>query len=397
MRPICALTRMSIMPKITKSLIDKTAASEKDVFLWDDEVKGFGVRVQPTGSKTYLVRYRTNDGVQRKQKLGRTSDFDPGKARDLARKVFTQVAEGKDPLKDRRKDTSLPTVAALEERYTREHAKPFKKASSQRTDKINWRVSILPALGTKLVKDVTRGDVLALYGSLSDKPATANQVVALLSHAMNMAEVWEWRAFNTNPCSKIKRYKLKKHNVVLTYDQMRRLHVAMTTMVEERRLDQRFADFIRLLQLTGCRKNEILMAETSWIDLENRVLRLPDSKVGPRDIPLSDAAMGLLGAPAGQFLIGGDEKPASDIYRIWSKIKAEANLPAEVRLHDLRHSAGSLAHMAGMSQSQIAELLGHSILSTTAKYIHNHDGDAAKAANVLGAVITASWSEMAPA
>lgn len=386
------------MPKITKSLIDKTGPQDKDVLLWDDEVKGFGVRIQPSGSKTYLVRYRLQDGTQRKQKLGRTSDFPPDKARELARKVFTQVAEGKDPLKDRKKDVDAPTLADLEERYHREHAIPFKKESSQRTDKINWRLYIQPALGKKRVKDVNRADILSLFGSMSTKPAAGNQVLALLSHAMNMAEVWEWRPTNSNPCAKIKRYKLKKHDVVLTFQQMRRLNLTMARMVEDRELEQQFADFIRLLQLTGCRKNEILQSETAWVDQNQRVLKLPDSKVGPRDIPLSDAAMTIVARARGDLLVTGrGGRPMVNVYGKWQKIKERANLPPKLRLHDLRHSAGSLAHMAGMSQAQIAQLLGHNNLSTTAKYIHNHDGAAAQAANVLGAVITASWEEVAAA
>jgi integrase len=386
------------MPKITKSLIDKTEPGAKDVFLWDDEVKGFGVRIQPTGSKAYIVRYRNEDGVQRKQKLGRTTDFDPGKARELARKVFTKVAEGKDPLEERRADKVSPTVADMRERYKKEHAMPFKKQASQNIDEQNWRLHIIPELGERRVSEITKADVVKLFGSLSEKPATGNQCVALLSKAMNLAEDWGWRKSNTNPCHRIKRYKLKKRDLILTYEQMRRLHTTMITMVDERRLEPAFASFIRLLQLTGCRKNEILQSEAAWIDREKRVLRLPDSKVGPRDIPLSDAALAIVDDLEGKFLIQGREgKHTQNVYRVWARVKKEAGLPAALRLHDLRHSAGSLAHMAGMTQSQIAELLGHSVLATTEKYIHNHDGDAAKAANVLGAVITASWTELAPA
>lgn len=384
--------------KITKSLIDKTSPEAKDVFLWDTEVRGFGVRIQPTGSKAYLVRYRTADGTQRKQKLGRTSDFPPEKARELARKVFTQVASGQDPLSDRRKDDQQPTMADLRVRYEREHAKPFKKASSQKLDDQNWRLYIIPALGTRRVDSITKADILTLHGSLSDKPAAANQSLALMSKAMNLAEDWEWRASNTNPCHRVKRYKLKKHDLILTYEQMGRLHKTMIKMVEERRLKPQFSAAIRLLQLTGCRKNEIMEAERAWIDRDKGLLRLPDSKVGPRDIPLSEHALEIMDELEGTYLIGGERgKSPKNVYRTWNRVKKEAELPMALRLHDLRHSAGSLAHMAGMTQSQIAELLGHSILATTEKYIHNHDGDAAKAANVLGAVITASWTETAAA
>jgi len=382
------------MPKLTKTIIDKQAAGEADIFLWDDEVRGFGVRVQPTGTKSYLVRYRTQDGVQRKQKLGRCNDFAPDKGRELARKVLMQVAEGKDPLQARREDKASPTMADLEDRYTREHAKPFKKESSQRVDGNNWRLYILPALGSRKVKSIDKSDILALFGSLSDKPAAANQTLALLSKAMNLAEDWKWRPTNTNPCRRIKRFKLKKHDLILSYEQIGQLNRTMDKMVEERRLEATFADFIRLLQLTGCRKNEILMAESKWVDRSKNVLKLPDSKVGPRNIHLSEAAMDIIEQLEGKFLVQGSTgNPTLNVYRVWGRIKVEAGLPPELRLHDLRHTAGSLAHMAGMTQAQIAELLGHNVLATTEKYIHNHNGDAAVAANMLGAVIKATWEK----
>jgi integrase len=375
-------------------MIDCALPEASDSFLWDSEVKGFGVRIQPSGTKSYMVRYRTKEGTQRKQNLGRTNVLTPAEARELARKVLAKVAAGEDPMAERRKEESQPTIADLEERYTREHAKPFKKPASQHIDAQNWRLYILPEWRTRLVAEIKKSDILTLFGSMADKPAAANQTLALLSKAMNLAEDWGWRASNTNPCHRIKRYKLKKHTAVLTYEQMARLHQTMTKMVAERRLTPEFAAAIRLLQLTGCRKNEILEAETAWVDRSKRVLRLPDSKVGPRDIPLSEHALEIIEDLDGQYLIGGNRgKATSNVYRVWARVKKEAELPADLRIHDLRHSAGSLAHMAGMTQSQIAELLGHSILATTEKYIHNHDGDAAKAANVLGAVVTAAWKE----
>lgn len=380
--------------KITKSLIDATAPGTSDTFLWDTEVRGFGVRIQPSGSKTFMVRYRTQDGTQRKQKLGRTSDITPDKARDLARKVFTAVAEGKDPLAERRAELNTPLITDLAERFMKEHSRPFKKPNSQRNDEKNWTLYVVPALGERRVKDITKADILALHGSLSDKRASANQVLALLSKAMNLAEDWGWRPALSNPCHRVRRYALKKHDTVLTAAQIGRLHVTMNKMVEERRLTHEFASFIRLLQLTGCRKNEILAAESAWVDLEAGMLKLPDSKVGPRNIPLSETAKAIITTLSGKNLITGDRTmPQANVYRVWKRIKAEAELPAELRLHDLRHTAGSLSHKAGMTQKQIADLLGHSILATTDKYIHGQMGDAALTANALGSVIEAQWAK----
>ncbi|WP_191060719.1 Arm DNA-binding domain-containing protein, partial [Geminicoccus harenae] len=90
------------MPKLTKTLVDGLKPGEKDQWIWDTEAPGFGVRVQPSGRKTYVARYRTIDGkVQRKMTVARCTDMPPDRARDLARKVFAAVAAGEDPAAQR--------------------------------------------------------------------------------------------------------------------------------------------------------------------------------------------------------------------------------------------------------------------------------------------------------
>lgn len=99
--------------KLTKTVVDSLTPEAKDVFAWDAELQGFGVRVQPSGRKTYLVRYRTKDAnrTQRKLNIARCSDMPPEKARELARKIFAQVAEGQDPVAERKPvKTTQPTV-----------------------------------------------------------------------------------------------------------------------------------------------------------------------------------------------------------------------------------------------------------------------------------------------
>lgn len=96
------------MPKITKQLVENTKAPETgDAYLWDTELPGFGVRIQASGRKTYLVRYRTRDAKrqQRKMVLCRCADAVPDKARSMARDVFQSVAAGNDPAAERKPET----------------------------------------------------------------------------------------------------------------------------------------------------------------------------------------------------------------------------------------------------------------------------------------------------
>jgi integrase len=384
------------MPKLNKTTIDATQPAATDVWVWCSELEGFGLRVKPSGRKTYVVRYRTRDAsrTQRKHTIGRCSDFPPEKARELARKVFAQVAEGGDPAGDRRTDTTAPDVTALQDRYQAEHAVPFKKPRSAELDAKNWRLHILPVLGRKRVAEVTRAQVLALHGSLATQPATANQVLALLSKAFNLAEEWEWRPRGSNPCHKIRRFDLPERELILSMAQIKRLNAVLEQLTKERAITPPMAHLVRLLMVTGCRLREIMHARREWVDHDRCLLLLPDSKTGQRRIPLSGAAMAIIEAmPEADWLIPGrvHGEPMVTPYRPWALIKRRAGLPRELRIHDLRHTAGSLGHMAGLSQKQIADMLGHKQLSTTERYLHGVVGDRAVVAEKMGELIAGAW------
>lgn len=383
--------------KLTKTVIDNVKPAARDVWIWDTELPGFGVRVQPSGRKTYTIRYRAKaTNIQRKMTVARCTDLPPDRARDLARKAFAAVAEGRDPVDDQRKAvTDAKVIEDMKERYMREHAKPFKKAASAELDEKNWRIHILPQLGKKQVREVTKADILTLHGSLSEKPATANQCLALLSKAFNLAEDWEWRDRNTNPCHKVKKYEVRERELILTLAQIKRLNATMTAMVEQKDITQDFANLVRLLLLTGCRLREIMHAKREWVDENRKLLLLPDSKVGQRRIALSPQCMEIINTipKSNEWLIPGRIKgePLITPYPVWKKVKKRAGLPDELRMHDLRHSAGSLGHMAGLSQKEIAIMLGHRQLSTTERYLHGHSGAHATIADKMAETIASAW------
>lgn len=377
------------MPKLTKTLIESTTARTADVWLWCPELPGFGVRVQRSGRKVYVVRYRTHARQQRTMTLARYADMNIEQARALARKAFQQVAEGFDPLHCREELRDAPTMDALAERYMREHARPFKKPRSASNDAGLWRNVILPRWGSRRVADIRRADILELHGSLSLQPAKANQTLALLSKAMNLAEVWEWRQGMSNPCRGVRRYRVRHHERVLTPDEIRRLDETIGGMVRVREVPASFQLLIRLLLLTGCRLTEIMHARRDWVDVDRRLLLLPDSKVGQRCIGLSRAAVALIEAqPAHPYLIPGRRQGdhLRSPWRAWHEACRRASVP-RARLHDLRHTVGSLAHRAGLSQRAIADLLGHRQLATTARYLHGARGDLLTDADTVAGVI----------
>lgn len=389
------------MPKLTKTVVDNAAApTSSDTWLWDTEVPGFGLRVQPSGRKTFVVRYRNHLGTQRKMTLARACDMPPDKARDLARKAFAAVAEGKDPAAERQEAKEAPTIQALRDRYQREHAEPFKKPRSAKEDEGTWRRYVLPRWAAKKVAEITKADVLKLQGELVSTPAAANQTLALLGKAFNLAEDWGWRPQNSNPCHRVKKYRLQKKDLILSLEQVSAVDRACDELAAEASISCAMAGLTRLWLITGCRNSEIRAAERAWVNFDLKALVLPDSKVGEREIPLPDVALDvirLLDATYGasrKWLIPGRiaGEPLKSPWAMWKRIAARAGVPLKATPHTLRHTVGSLGHRAaGLSQKQIQMQLGHKQMSTTERYIHGAQSEQAQVAAKVADVITVNW------
>lgn len=382
------------MPKITQTVVD--AASGKDSFIWDDEVPGFGVRVQEA-RKTFVIRYRNAHGTQRKMMIGRCCDITPTEARNKARKLFAQVADGKDPARERQEVRTAPTIQELRDRYQREWATPFKKPRSAKEDEGTWRRYILPVWARRKVAEITRADVLKLQGDLVDTPAAANAVLALLGKAFNLAEEWSWRPQNSNPVSKVRKYKLKSKQLFLTIDGIGAVDGAVDDLVVESSITFAMGALARLWIVTGCRNSEIRTAERAWVNLEQQALALPDSKVGQRLIPLPKIALQIvqeLDAVYGKdrrWLIPGRKtnECLKSPWKAWKRIAARAGIPEESTPHTLRHSVGSNGHAGGLSQKQVQGQLGHKQMATSEIYIHG--SEQAQTAERVAEIMTAKW------
>ena len=208
--------------KLTKRVVESIGQGDRDVIVWDTELRGFGCKVTPKGRRSYLLYYRTADGQQRKPGLGVHGVITCEQAREIARAMLADVAKGGDPMAAERAKRSAPTVAELADRFLTEHAATKKRSSSIRMDKINLKVHVLPVLGRLKAQDVTRGDIAQLHHRMRSTPGAANRVLALLSKMFNLAERWGIRPDHTNPCRHIERYAERKIERFLSGEELAR-------------------------------------------------------------------------------------------------------------------------------------------------------------------------------
>lgn len=377
--------------RLTKSQIDGFSyagnGKSRDV-RWDEKVPGLGVRIYPSGRKAFVLSYRVH-GAKRLLTLGDYGTLTLETARKKAQQERAKVLEGQDPLQERRQTRAAPTVADLAKDYLERHARLHKRASSVADDVDMLRQKALPALGTKKVATVSRRDIESLHQALKGTPYRANRVLALLSKMFSLAIRWDWRP--DNPVIGIPRFPEEKRERWLNEEELAKLLDVLST-----HSNQRAANAVRLLVLTGSRRSEVLSATWEQFDLSRGVWTKPSHQTKQNKtehVPLNDAALQLLTAmrladPAGSYLFPGDSagKPLQDIKGFWKSVCATAGLN-NVRIHDLRHTFASHLVSSGLSLEIVGRLLGHTQAATTKRYAHLADHPLREATNRYAAIV----------
>ena len=369
--------------KLTKRAVDALEVEGKDAVFWDRDLAGFGVRVHPTGRKVYVVQTRGPGGPKRVT-LGRHGELSINQARKRAVPIIDRIKRGENP-EPKPAEPAL-TVADLAERFMRVHVETHLKPGTAISYRFLIKKRILPALGGMEIEQVGRAQVSALHHSLRGTPGTANGAVGVLSRMFSLAETWELLPPGKNPCRAVRPYRMRRRERFLTDEEFRRLGRTLKDAAGSVWPPALAA--IRLLMLTGCRRSEILNLRWDDVDHTSRELRLRDAKTGPRMVPLTTPALRVLdgierskGTPwvfPGQ---NGASRPLN-LTSYWERIRTRAGLD-DVRIHDLRHSYASRALALGEGLSAIGKLIGHSKISTTARYAHlMRDAEKAAAARV---------------
>lgn len=393
--------------KIGSQLLSKLKPEAKPYEVYDTELKGFTVRVQPSGFVSYLLRYYRPDGTQSRVGIGRHPVFTPAQARDEARKLLGDVARGQDP------------YAVREE--ARRAAKAHTLKSFLDEEYETW------VLANQKVGRGTIQRLRACFAEFLDKklgeinpwlidkwrsarlkegraPATVNRdlddVRALLAKAV------EWGMLEVHPLAKkVKRIKVDNERVrFLSEDEESRLRAALDAREEAMReerdnanrwrqargypefsslRDVTFVDHLKPMVLvsmnTGLRQGELFQLEWQSVDLPRAILTVKahtakSSKT--RHLPLNEEAFAVLKTWRAQYpdavrLVFSNREGVrfDNVQSSWEKLLVDAGI-VDFHWHDLRHHFASWLVMTGVDLNTVRELLGHADIKMTLRYAH---------------------------
>ena len=416
--------------RLTKRTVDAATPAKGRYLIMDDEISGFGLRVEPSGSKTYFVRYRANGGgrraPQRVATVGRHGPVTPEQARREARRLLGAVASGDDPAGERGAARREMTVAELVDLYAEDgcfvqrgvrQGQPM-KATTRAYTLARLRHHVVPLLGKRRISDIGPGDIEKFVKDVADGKTAREQRIpgsdhtrakrvvarggagaarkvvrdfsAVLSFAIRRGLV------TTNPVSSAAVRKTdNKRERFLSLTEITSLRAALIDL-ETEGMNPKAANIVRLWMLTGCRRDEISGLKWFEVDLDGGLLRLDDTKTGKSVRPLGIAAQtiltGLSRHPNSPFVFPAESGNGyfGGTSSLWPKITLRAKLGPDVTPHVLRHTVGSLAASGGASLPIVGAILGHANPRSTAGYAHISKDPAQLAANIVGNTIAAA-------
>ena len=262
---------------LNQSRVDRLKPLNSTYDIRDTDLKGFGIRISPSGKKSYFLQTQY-EGQRRWTTISDADAMPEAEARSQARSLLAGIRKGQKCVPDLPAEMAFEAVADEVFAYYRRHWKP-------RTLAVNlnyYENNILPWFKGRPIASITRPEVLEWFESLHAKPASANRSLPVLSVILRQAEEYGYRPEDSNPCKDIKRYRRRARERFLSPDEIRRVVEVLDRHDGTRPLQ---AAVIRLLLLTGCRKSELLTIK--WRDYREGKLFLRDGKRGPRMVPLT--------------------------------------------------------------------------------------------------------------
>ena len=368
--------------KLTDAAIARLRPRAREYAVWDTRVPGLGVRVRPTGGMTWVM-LEDAEGGTRRVSLGPVSTMTV----DEARREYHERKASPESKKPARAARPVPLFRHfVEEEWKRVH---FERCKPTTRKTYSWLldVRLLPAFGDRGLDRITPAQVRRWFDDFSrTAPGNANTALKLLRAILNFAVARG--SIEANPARGIAPNRRPRMTRFLSTEEIARLHRVLDAHSGGRGAAQ--ADLVRLLLLTGCRRNEIVRLR--WSEVQDDILVLADSKVGPRKVPINARARAILDRrPRGEspFVFPSPRDPSrpyGDHLSLWNRVRREAGIE-DCRLHDLRHTHASHAVMNGVPVPVVSRLLGHTNTRMTLRYAHLGDRDIEAAAERVGEAV----------
>ncbi len=386
------------MAKLTKRAVDALGPPVRgQAFLWDGEMRGFGVRVTATGLKTFILQYRTSTERSRRIVLGRYGVFTVEQARNNAREKLVAIAQGQDPADasaTSRKAKSVADIcdwylaAAEAGRILGRNRRPI-KASTLAMDRSRIAQHIKPLLGKRQVRSLKLADIEGAQadiaagktakarcgsrgGATTGGPGVASRAMStlhsLFEHGVRLGEL------ESNPAKGVRRLAGTPRERRLSSAEIVRLGQVMRETSTRGEHPTGLA-VVRLLLLTGFRRQEALGLHQDWVNHEQGYVRFPDTKTGAQVRVIGQTASDFIAAQAKQdgspyvFPADWGDGHFTAVVATLDRLSADARLQG-VTPHTLRHTFASVAGELGFSELTIKSLLGHAARGVTQRYVH---------------------------
>ena len=364
--------------RITQKLVEGIEPDPKgDLYIGDDGVTGFRLKVTPAGRRVFYFQYRAPDGKQRKLTLGTADTMDVARARSLATDAANRVRKGEDPQSEADQLAVTPSLEQAFNLYDQMHIMVRCKPGTGVEYRRMFKKYVPATVKGKPITHVERPEIVAAMRELRDKPYQANHLRAMLRGFFSWCEGdGALLKPGQSPAHGIKAFPSQKRSFVFEGDQLYRFREALDK--GEGTMWPPAISAMRLLLFTGMRKEEVINLKWREVDFEGRRIKLEDSKTGARPVPLGKDAIAILEKAKANAAMFASEyvfpapsdrsKPIAGFDKMWRKLRKAAGLP-NLRVHDLRHNFGGMAAASTRSAVHVKGLLGHTQIGTTDRYM----------------------------